>query len=45
QHTERLIGEVAMQCGFEDSNYFSVVFNREIGMTPGQWRQRSRTAA
>ena len=44
QHTERLIGEVAMQCGFEDSNYFSVVFNREIGMTPGQWRQRSRAA-
>lgn len=45
QHTERLIGEIAMQCGFEDSNYFSVVFNREIGMTPGQWRQRSRAAA
>lgn len=22
-HTEKLIGEVAMQCGFEDSNYFS----------------------
>lgn len=42
QHTELLIGEVAMQCGFEDSNYFSVVFNREIGVTPGQWRQRSR---
>ncbi|MBN0756319.1 helix-turn-helix domain-containing protein, partial [Pseudomonas aeruginosa] len=25
QHTERLIGDIAMQCGFEDSNYFSVV--------------------
>lgn len=35
QHTERLIGDIAMQCGFEDSNYFSVVFNREIGMTRG----------
>ena len=45
QHTELMIGEVAMQCGFEDSNYFSVVFNREIGMTPGQWRHRSRVAA
>jgi AraC-type DNA-binding domain-containing proteins len=42
QHTELMIGEVAMQCGFEDSNYFSVVFNREVGMTPGQWRHRSR---
>lgn len=45
QHTELMIGEVAMQCGFEDSNYFSVVFNREVGMTPGQWRHRSRVAA
>lgn len=45
QHTERLIGDIAMQCGFEDSNYFSVVFSREIGMSPGQWRQRSRAAA
>ncbi|WP_312952541.1 HTH-type transcriptional activator RhaR [Superficieibacter sp.] len=41
QHTEMMIGEIAMQCGFEDSNYFSVVFNRETGMTPGQWRQRN----
>lgn len=45
QHTEAMIGEVAMQCGFEDSNYFSVVFNREVGMTPGQWRHRSRVIA
>ncbi len=28
QHTELMVSEVAMQCGFEDSNYFSVVFNR-----------------
>ena len=27
-----------MRCGFEDSNYFSVVFTRETGMTPSQWR-------
>jgi len=45
QHTEMMVSEVAMQCGFEDSNYFSVVFNREIGMTPVQWRHRSRHAA
>ncbi|MGL5603341.1 MAG: HTH-type transcriptional activator RhaR [Silvania sp.] len=45
QHTEMMVSEVAMQCGFEDSNYFSVVFNREIGMTPVQWRHRSRKAA
>jgi len=45
QHSELMIGEIAMHCGFEDSNYFSVVFNREVGMTPGQWRHRQKTAA
>ena len=45
QHTELMVSEVALRCGFEDSNYFSVVFNREVGMTPVQWRHRSRKAA
>ncbi|HDS1150863.1 TPA: HTH-type transcriptional activator RhaR [Pluralibacter gergoviae] len=45
RHTELMIGEVAMRCGFEDSNYFSVVFNREVGMTPGQWRHHHRNTA
>lgn len=45
QHTELMVSDVAMRCGFEDSNYFSVVFNREVGMTPVQWRHRSRKAA
>ncbi len=40
RHTEYLISEVATRCGFEDSNYFSVVFTREMEMTPSQWRQR-----
>ncbi|MFH8134557.1 HTH-type transcriptional activator RhaR [Pantoea osteomyelitidis] len=35
-----LISEVAARCGFDDSNYFSVVFTREIGQTPSAWRQR-----
>lgn len=35
-----LIGEIAARCGFEDSNYFSVVFAREAGMTPSDYRQR-----
>nr|WP_318384484.1 HTH-type transcriptional activator RhaR [uncultured Enterobacter sp.] len=42
QHTELMIGEIAMRCGFEDSNYFSVVFTRETGATPSHWRSRSR---
>lgn len=41
QHTRQMVSDIAMQCGFEDSNYFSVVFSREVGMTPVQWRTRS----
>lgn len=40
RHTDYLVSEVATRCGFEDSNYFSVVFTREMEMTPSQWRQR-----
>lgn len=36
-----MVSDIAMQCGFEDSHYFSVVFSREVGMTPVQWRTRS----
>lgn len=35
-----LISEVAARCGFDDSNYFSVVFTRDTGLTPTAWRQR-----
>ena len=31
--------EVAAQCGYLDYNYFSTVFKRETGCTPGQWRK------
>ncbi|WP_029590129.1 HTH-type transcriptional activator RhaR [Franconibacter pulveris] len=40
RHTEMLISEIASRCGFEDSNYFSVVFTRETGVTPRVWRQQ-----
>lgn len=39
------VSEIAMFCGFEDSNYFSVVFTRETGMTPRQWRQHGNACA
>lgn len=41
QHSPLMVSEISMQCGFEDSNYFSVVFTRETGMTPSQWRHLS----
>lgn len=40
RHGQQTIGEVAAQCGFDDSNYFSVVFNQSFGTSPRQYRQR-----
>ena len=40
RHTEMLISDIATRCGLEDSNYFSVVFTRETGVTPRLWRQQ-----
>lgn len=40
RNSELLVGNIATRCGFEDSNYFSVVFTKETGMTPRMWRQR-----
>ncbi|MEF9678120.1 helix-turn-helix domain-containing protein [Pectobacterium aroidearum] len=34
------IGDVAALCGFEDSNYFSVVFHQAFGVSPSAYRQR-----
>lgn len=33
------IGQVAMECGFNDPNYFSRSFKRMFQMTPGQYRK------
>lgn len=40
RYSHRTIGEVAAECGFDDSNYFSVVFNRACGVSPRDYRQR-----
>lgn len=37
------ISEIARQCGFEDSNYFTRTFRRKFGITPGQWRKKRGT--
>lgn len=45
RHGQQTIGEVASLCGFDDSNYFSVVFNRSFGISPRQYRQRFQKPA
>ena len=36
-HRSEQIDAIAAQCGFEDGNYFSRVFNQRTGMTPRQY--------
>jgi len=34
------VGEVAKRCGYPDSDYFSRLFRRQFGLTPGEYRAR-----
>ncbi|MCH4167368.1 MAG: AraC family transcriptional regulator [Megasphaera sp.] len=37
--TNHTITEIAMRCGYNNSNYFQVVFNNIVGMPPGKYRK------
>jgi AraC-like DNA-binding protein len=39
------IGDIALQCGFSDADYFSRRFRQQIGVTPRQFRQGASAAA
>lgn len=38
QHPERKVAEIAQKCGFESPSYFGMLFKRETGKTPYQYR-------
>lgn len=38
EHPEMSVSEIAESCGFEDSNYFSIVFKKQTGTTPLKFR-------
>lgn len=38
QSTNLLIKEIAYRCGFTDEHYFSDIFKRKCGTTPGEYR-------
>ena len=40
---DKTIGEVAADCGIYDVNYFSRVFKKTTGMTPTQFKKKSRS--
>ncbi|WP_417067794.1 helix-turn-helix domain-containing protein [Niveibacterium terrae] len=44
KNTEKPVTEIAFACGFNDSNYFTSRFHREVGMNPLQYRRSVETA-
>lgn len=40
--TDMTVTEIAMTCGYNNSNYFQVVFNNVVGMPPGKYRKAWR---
>ena len=43
-HTPKDLAEVARNCGFSDTNYFSRLFKREYGITPTAFRRLDQAA-
>ncbi len=39
------IDAIAMQCGFRYATYFSQIFEKEIGVSPGKWRLQNKGIA
>lgn len=42
--TEKSLVEVAAECGFSDQSYFTKVFQKVSGQTPGEYRRQRRHA-
>lgn len=38
EHTRLPITQIALSCGFEQSQYFATLFRRKVGFTPREWR-------
>lgn len=43
--TEHAVRRIAQLVGFEHPEYFNVVFKREVGLSPGEFRRRARAGA
>ncbi len=41
KETDKTVTEIAFACGFNDSNYFTSRFHREMGVTPLKYRRNS----
>ncbi|MFC2634249.1 MAG: helix-turn-helix transcriptional regulator, partial [Capnocytophaga granulosa] len=38
-HTDKSIGEIALQCGYEHLSHFSTAFKRKFGLSPQEMRR------
>jgi len=45
QHSALTIEDIALQCGFNDDNYFRFAFRRFFGASPGRFRQKDQPRA
>ena len=43
-HRKLSISYISHLCGFSDSNYFSLVFHRHTGLSPGAYRNNKTPA-
>ncbi len=43
--TDQTVQHIAAQCGYENYNYFTVLFRKNVGMTPGQYRKSAQGRA
>jgi two-component system response regulator YesN len=39
--TDLRSSQIAFEVGFNDSHYFSYLFKKSVGMTPGEYRQQN----
>lgn len=44
RYTDLPIEKIGHECGIHDANYFSRMFKKEEGMSPGEYRKRGRNA-
>lgn len=42
QHTDRLLPDIALACGFADQSHLTRTFTRTIGVSPARWRRTQR---
>lgn len=41
QFTDRYVANIALECGYQNTNLFNALFKRHFGITPSDWRMQS----